>query len=259
MSFFPKDFHLIQSAITAQRYTGSSSVAYPGYNNNLSSGVEATLNPLGLGIMTTPSDSGELLKVVSSNAADVGILIVCEVLNHDGVAQISIAILNGTTPVDLIDVYQQPILVSRVNSVINRSSSPGTLTLGDVIVTDTAGTTTYNGFLARDQRSFCLIFTIPSDKMGVFLPAESTLNKSGGNAATSILRTKTRVSGGPWINNGRWGLHEQGTSAFLFETADEPYIPPFTDIMITAESDTGSTDVTGRVPINLMPANYFSG
>ena len=85
------------------------------------------------------------------------------------------------------------------------------------------------------------------------MPAESTMNKASGTSDSVILRTKTRIKDGSWLNNGRWGLQKNGTSAFLFESYDLPEIPPFTDIMITAQASANSIDVTGRVPISLFP------
>ena len=100
---------------------------------------------------------------------------------------------------------------------------------------------------------------MPSNKMDIFLPAESTINKTGGSDVSVILRTNTRIQGGPWLVNGRWGLQRNGTSAFLFETFERPYIPPFTDITISAEANNSSTEVTGRVPIYIAPSEYCSG
>ena len=268
--FYPKDYLKIPYAITAQRYTGAYSAGYPAYDPNLTQETEETINPLGLGIMTTPSDAGELVTVESTSAGDIGHLIVLECLDGDGLAVLGFAYLNGVTPVVVQDganpATSNDLVISRVNSVINRSNSQFASplsplnTAGDVLCRNLAGTVTYNGFKASDQRSFCLIFTIPSNKMAFFLPAESTINKAGGGQTPSvIMRTKTRIKGGPWLNNGRWGLQKDGTSAFLFETFDRPYIPPFTDIMVTAESSTADTDVTGRVPVWVCPAAYYKG
>jgi len=266
MTFYTNDF---QAGITAQQYDGAYTAGYPGYDPSLTVGIEETINPLGLGIMTTPADSGETCVVYSTNAGDIGHLIVLECLDGDGLAVLGFAYLNGTTPMVVQDganpATSNDLVISRVNSVINRSNSqfpspPSQLnTAGDVLCRNLADTITYNGFTAEDQRSFCLIFTVPSNKMGWFLPAESTINKAGGQDTSVIMRTKTRIAGGPWLNNGRWGLQRDGTSAFLFETFDRPYIPPFTDIMVTAEASSTGTDVTGRIPIWVAPAEYYKG
>lgn len=255
MTFYTNDFRV---GMTAGQYRGGSSSGYPGYHDNLSAGQEETINPMALGLMVTPSDAGETVTIESTSAGDVGFIIILEVLDDSGLSTLGLAVTNGTNPVIVRTTALQPLLVSRVNSVINRTSSR-VQTAGDILCKNLAGDITYSGFKASDQRSFCLLFTTPSDKMGWFLPSESTINKSGGSDATVILRTKTRIKNGPWINNGRWGLHESGTSAFLFETYDQPYIPPFTDIMITAEASSNNTDVTGRVPIYTAPKEYYKG
>lgn len=244
--YYNEDF---RSSIALGLYKNAQTTAYPGYHPNLLQDTETTLNPMGFGLMTTPSDSGELLEVVSTDASDVGRVIVLLVLDADGKEAIGVSLTNGLTPsIILIGGVEAPI--SRVNLVVNRGS---VATVGDIIVRQKGGGTSFNGFKAEDQRSFCLIFTTPSNKKGLFMPAESTMNKATGTSDSVILRTKTRIQGGPWLNNGRWGLQKNGTSAFLFETYDLPEIPPFTDIMITAQASASGIDVTGRVPISLFP------
>jgi hypothetical protein len=241
---YDKDF---QTSVSLGVYSDIADDGFIGYNDNLQANVESTLSPLGLGILTTPSNNGELLQMRSTSTADVGNVIICRVLDADGFLVSTFSILNGTTPVPLLSTSTgTSIPIMRVNRVVNYSS-PADDTIGDVLVEQQGGGTIFSGFKVRDQNSFNLLFTIPVDKKGMFLPAESTINKSSGSTASVILRTRVRTFGRGWWTVGRWGLQTAGTSAFLFETADKPSLDPLTDIMITAEASANAVDVSGRV------------
>ena len=259
MSFYPDD---LAKWLESRKKTGGSSRGYPGYDPELSPNEgEVTINPLGIvALMTTPSDSGEIIYCKSTSASDVGSVVVLDLLDGNGIESRGLAILNGT---DLVPVSRlgdntfTPMLVSRVNAMNNRGQAGGS-TIGDVLCVNDADTVIYSGWKAEDQRSFSLLFTVPANKTAFFLPAEATLNKSGGRDASAVFRTKTRIRGGPWLNSGRWGLQKEGTSAFLFDSFDRPEIPPFTDIMISVQAINSSIDVTGRVPIWTLPVGKLN-
>jgi len=230
---------------------------FPGYIENALTGIEQTLSPLGLGFMDMPDDAGETLSVVSTSVADVGQLILTDVLDSDGLEKTAWAITNGLTKSELrlFDPAQEnpltatPILISRVQSVANRSQSR-LMTAGDVLVVNSADVV-YDGFKQNDGRSLSLKFTIPSDSVGYFLPSDATLNKTGSSTG-AILRTRSRVRGGMWLGNGPWGLNRDGTSAYNFVSADAPRLPPFTDLMVTCEPFANGAFVCGRVSVAII-------
>lgn len=238
---------------TKTRHNG---YGYPGYIDSATANTEATLSPLGLGILEMPDDAGETLFISSTSASDTSFLIIVECLDDQGLQAAAWAITNGTANVELKlfdrslvnPLTNTSILISRVLSVANRSQSR-LMTTGDVLVKNGTGTT-FDGFKAADGRSLSLKFTIPRGKVGYFLPSDSTLNKTG-SASGCVLRTRSRIEGGPWLAQGVWGLQRDGSSAYGFLTADCPVIPPFTDIMVTAEAFSNDTWVSGRVSIAL--------
>lgn len=228
---------------------------YAGYNPNLQADTEATLSPLGLGILQTPSNTGEALQLRSTDIADIGMLIICEILDQNGYAVNTYSILNGTTPVPLLRTDDdQPAVVMRVNKVYNFSDND-VLTQGDVLVEQAGGGTIFSGFKAVDQYSFNLLFTIPVDKTGILLESESTMNRSAGTSSAVDIRTKIRVRGKLWWTRGFWGMQQNGNSAPSFPTADKPRLSPLTDIMVTATSSVNGVSVTGRVPVQLQDRN----
>ena len=250
--FYYKDS--FETSVSSGIYPYVSRVGYSGYNPTLSINTEETLSPLGLGMMTTPVDSGELLEAVSTSSSDIGNIVIVQVLDEEGLERNCMAVLSGTTPVPLLDIKtNQPVPISRVNAVVNRGS---TATTGDVLIRQQGDGTVFSGFKAEDQRSFNLLFTIPSNKKGLFLPSESSINRSAGSDSYAIIRVKSRIKDGLWLNSSRWGLQQKGTSAFLFETYDRPLLPPFTDIMVTAQSSVSGVDVTGRIPIQLVSKTF---
>lgn len=258
---YSNDFNV---AMSARRYIGASNPAYPGYNRSANNGDNFLINPIGMQTMVTPSNTGETVQCVSDNAADVGIALILNVLDENGEEQTGLAILNGTTPVNVTTTSLAPLLVSRINAINNRSN-PGLATQGNVRVRNVVGDTVYSGFQAEDQRTLITMFTIPSNKVGFLLPAEISVNRSGGGSSTVVFTIYSRIrypdtnAVGPWINGGRWGLHETGTSVFLVESFDRPFIPPLTDVYVAAMSDTNGTDVTARLPIWLANSDYYAG
>lgn len=250
--YYNKDF---DTSVSLGLYDNVDKIGYLGFNDNLPQDIEQTLSPLGQGILTTPSDSGELLQIRSDDPADIGITVICTVLDQDGYQKTTVSTLNGTTPVPLIETSTGvEIPVRRINEVYNYST-PALNTVGTVFVEQAGGGTIFSGFTPYSQYSANLLFTIPVDKRGIFLPSEATINKASGSDTSCIISTKVRVLGRPWWVRGRWGLQQKGSSAFLFFTADQPAISPLTDIMITAISSANGLDVSGRVAIQLNNAN----
>lgn len=250
--YYNRDF---DTSVSLGLYSNVRKIGYLGFNTNLPQNTEQTLSPLGQGILSTPSDSGELLQMRSDDAADVGIVVLCTVLDSEGYERTTISTLNGTTPVPLIEVSSgEEIPIRRINEVFNYSS-PAIDTQGSVFVEQAGGGTIFSGFTQDTQYSANLLFTIPVDKRGIFLPSIATMNKSSGADASCIVLTKVRVVGRTWWVRGRWGLQKSGTSAPWFPIADRPTISPLTDIMITAIASASGVDISGRVAIQLNNAN----
>ena len=93
--YYNEDF---RASIALGLYENASTTAYPGYHPNLIADTQVTLNPMGFGLMTTPSNNGELLEVVSTSADDVGRVIVLLVLDAEGKEAIGVSLTNGLTP-----------------------------------------------------------------------------------------------------------------------------------------------------------------
>lgn len=228
------------AAINGGQWAGYSTDFMIGYNPNLTSGTEENIWPLG-GVYTWPTRTGEPMELVSTNPLDNQlILIMC--LDGDGLQVNDFVTLNGVNPVPL------NINPGRINFMLNIDSTDF---LGMVLVRGAGVGPTYSVMMPEDQQSHQLVYTIPSNKRGFFLPAESTLNSSGGADDNVRLSVKLRRPGGVFWRAGRWGLQKRGVSAFIFRTADVPVLTPWIDVAITCVGSSSGIDVSGRVPFLL--------
>lgn len=212
-----------------------------GFNENLVNGVEALVWPGPTAVYVFPDDAGESMRLVSANAADTQTMMI-QALDQDwNEVNIPLA-LDGTTPVTI------PGNLARINRVINIS---GTDTLGDVSVTNAAGSVTYAFILKEEGITTQLVFSIPARYNAKLEDSFITINKSGGATVSVIFRYRRRPFGGSFGTGARFGLNRTGTSAVNLNVKNVAPLSAKSDIMFLALADANNTDVSARLPFTL--------
>jgi len=217
---------------------GLQTASFAGYNPSLDMGVEETIWPLG-GNYVWPNPAGENMEISSTNPADNQLILI---QGLDG---------NGLQKQEVVQIASPsaPVLgFGRINFMINVS---GTEVQGTVSLRAAGGGSIYSQIYPQNQRSFQMIYTLPSDHVGFLLPSESTINAGGGSGDSVTLGAKIRPPGGVFTRAGRWGLQKVGSSAFLFETYDTPILPAYSDLMLTGTASANGIDCSARVPLLL--------
>lgn len=213
-----------------------------GYNADLSSGVEATVWNGPTPMYIFPSDTGEVMEIVSDNAADVGMVIGAQALDQDWNEVTVVVALNGTTPVAI------PGTLARINRAINVGP---TEFAGQVDIRAAGGGTVYAVMLADDQITTQVVFSVPAGYKALLRTALVTLNKSGGTSVSTIFKYVRRNFGGVFATGARFGLQKGGSSSQSIEVENVAPLDPCSDVMLTALADANNTDASARTPLLL--------
>ncbi len=228
-------------AISAGLVDGVKHFGQFGYKTDLSANIEALIWPGPTDEYVFPSDVGETMFIVSDNAADNQTILVQALSEDWDEVDIPVA-LSGTTPVEI------PVKAARVNRVINIST---TETQGDVSVTNAGGGVTFAVMLASEGISTQVLFSVPRGFNAKLEDTFVTLNRSGNQDTSVIFRYRRRPFGGVFGTGARFGLSKRGTSATNLPVKNVTPITAKSDIMLLAEADNGSTDVSARAPFTL--------
>lgn len=216
--------------------------AFFGNNPNLASGVEEVVWPGPTAVYTFPSDTGESMRLVSTNVADNQTILIQALDSNWDEVNVSVT-LNGTTPVTI------PGNLSRINRAFNVSS---TAFAGQVNITNAGGTTVYATLLSSDQITTQMIFSIPNNYNARITTSLVTMNAASGAAsARALFRYVRRNFGSVFLTGGSYGLNKPGTTATTVHIETVTPLQPKSDIMLLATSDTNGVDVSARIPIIL--------
>lgn len=176
------------------------------------------------------------LYISSSSIADVGIPIMVEGLDANGIIQRQTAILNGQTQVAL------PGLWYRQYRAMNNDS--GTLCQGVVYV---AESDTLTGGIPNTtskikimlevefQQTQMLIYTTPRDQESNLCHLFMSIIPKTTATVYARIGLYMRRPGKSWTNQAYFGLITSGTSAFMLDCLEiSGTIPPLTDIVVRA-------------------------
>lgn len=152
---------------------------------------------------TFPSDSGESMTLVSSNAADNQTIVIVGLdVNFEQV--IVPVTLTGLTPVPV------PVILTRVNLLDNISS---TAVLGTISIA--SGANIYCQILPANQISTMGIYTSPAGKTTQILNLFASMIDLTGNTDTSVdCVLKFRPVGGVFKLGLDFGMQRRGTTSF---------------------------------------------
>lgn len=188
-----------------------------------------------------PSDTGEAMELVSTNAADNQTILV-QALNAEW-DQVDVPVtLNGTTPVLLSGN------LARVNRLINADT---TEFMGTVSLRASGGGTTYAIALPTEQISTQVVFSVPRGFKAKLETSFISLNKTGGPDVNVRFRYKRRNFGGVFATGARFGLKKNGTSAATIHIENVAPLLPKSDVMLMATASANQTDVSARLPFTL--------
>lgn len=208
-----------------------------GQANLLTSGVKRTLWNGPTEEYVFPSDSGESMELVSTNAADDQTVFIRGLdSNFDVVSQI--VTLNGTIPVAI------PQQLARVNFVI---LPPPLLTrpLGDILITSVGAVTTYSVTPVGVRGAIQAVFTVPRGKTLSFVSGFFSMDKDSGNDTNVEFALALRSPGDlVTLDSLKVGLNKQGTSAINLPILVGSFVPEMTDVTWNAVSTSSNTNVT---------------
>jgi len=211
-----------------------------GARTGLISGVEEDISFLAADTIPLPSNSGQQLEVVSTDAADTQ-LIEFEALGPGAVVIPNFSVnLNGTTPVLLPEA-----LISRINEMENADLTPF---LGTVNIQAAGAGAIFGTMRPEDQQMNQCMYTVPAGRRWLIKRLIGTLQRSTGtenDLTLSILFKK--FDGTAWRRPFAFGLQRSGDSSFDIEN-DYPSVGAGpVDIKLTARSSVAGADVSGRI------------
>lgn len=208
-----------------------------GQNFGLTSGFKdyVDLTPTG-GNQVLPT-TAEQWEIVSESADDssVGIgarTVAVSTLDGDYKPQITLVVLNGTTPVALDNTH----LRSQSAILLTSGSDPSNTNIGDIIMRVAGGGTERMRIPAGIGDCKSLLFTIPAETTG--FGTSFTLFTSKNRDFT--IRSKLTPFGGATITGGEVSTYQ--TISFFPIVAPFP-LPAKTDIRIEVKSSNPSTEV----------------
>lgn len=200
------------------------------------------------GTYIPPPDAGIQMRLVSTSAADNGVIpgtgvwsVEINYLDHLGIEQTEIVLLNGTTPVDTVATD-----IRRVNYFHTVTADITTLGYGEakgnITLKNIAGTATYAQITATGNFSRHGFFTIPAGKKGRLTGAYvSGGGTSLGRFIRATLRTTTNHDGvlTPGIFQFKRTILEVDSSVVMpFSIPIK--VPALADIKFSAIDENGS-------------------
>ena len=226
---------------------GHSVVSKFGYNSDVDAAAREDIW-VGGGTYVPPSDTGEAIRAVSTNAADLALDMVVSGLDANFARQTKTIQLNGTTPVDIPGIW------TRVDRSFNGN---GTDYLGTANVTNVAGTVNFAVVPPTDQQTNQLFMTIPAGHTGMIKLVGASLNKSGGPTSNAIVRIEIRTFGGVFRTVTRFGLRSDGTSVMVTENILPSPLPEKTDIKMSAEVSVNDSDVSAILQVFIVKDSVY--
>ena len=250
-SFSPE--HSFDTAVGLQLIEGIDQFSTQGFSGEpLDVGIETDVTTIPLtelDVLTDPtlatihfpSNDGEAMEIVSSDAADTGPVEIWA-LGPGGLYLPPFTVtLEGLTPVALPD----PNTYSRINFMRN-IHPPGIV--GTVTIRAAGEGNTFNNMLALHQNSATCRYTIPTGKKGLLKTAVGSMRKQGGtDTALAILIHVKPFDFSKFYHPFGFGLQRGGsTTVPLVNAYPEAINGPF-DVAVSANASSSSAEAAARV------------
>tara|TARA_R110001632_G_scaffold83915_3_gene185432 strand:- start:1159 stop:1908 length:750 start_codon:yes stop_codon:yes gene_type:complete len=190
-----------------------------------------------------PSDSGESMTLVSTNAADTTPIAVVG-LDENFLERVTLVTLTGLTPVAV------PGLWTRINLL----DVVGAVRIVGIVTINGSGNI-YNYISPNYQVSDVGFYTSPAGKTAQILSAFSSLITNSGNDSYAKMSISFRQVGGVFKKALGFGLQRRGTSAItIHNTIPNSLIGPIDNIIRAEPSGAGLT-ASVRVALLLQEPN----
>lgn len=193
-----------------------------------------------------PNDAGQTMEIVSSNPADVGIVITVVGLDETWDDKVQNVTLNGTTPVALTGLW------SRINYVFHASLADVEFT-GNVDVRATGGGAIFARALPAGQESGQTVFSVGRRKSWMVKGLVGTIRKSTGSAGSNIEALFTfRYRGGVFRHPFAFGLQRDGQSSIAFNNFIPERLNAPADIIIQAQASDADIGFGARYQVLMV-------
>ncbi len=207
--------------------------------------TETWISPLGGARPNFPSNDGELIRLVSDNAADDFKVINVIGLGVDFKIQEEVVFLNGLTPVKTTKLF------TRINSLavgLVPGDSPDAVgVVGTVLAQNEAGDTNYRCLVPQSQYSPDGVASIPVDKRAEFENLYFAITRDTNQQAIAYCSLYLRFLGStPFFNPFKFSASTRGSSISTYDNpAPQSFEGPI-DIYITAIGSAANIDVVAR-------------
>lgn len=234
------DFYL---RIAKKEMSGFMSYNVFGYKQGISATVLDDISQIPSTIVI-PTPNGIQLRAVSSSANDISITgtgiraLDLHFLDTNYDVQSEIIIMNGLTPVNTVAANIQRVLWMHALTV----GSAGGVAAGNISLTNTAGTVTYEYITAGGNRSLSSHFTIPDGKIGFILEWQASAVKQDMSVR---LRATAHFHDNPTLLPGVFIFHDLMVlkDGSLYVPKKIPLIfPARCDIKVSAVAGTANGD-----------------
>ena len=210
--------------------------------------VETLISPLLGALPSYPSNDGEIVAMVSDNAADVGLVEISgldtEFKSHRERVQI-----NGLTPV------QTTKLFTRINNI---SWLEPTAFQGFIRITNIGDTSNYRSASPEAQISLDMFYSVPSDRKWVVDSIYSAITRDSGGQATSTVSIYFRPVGFAFRRAFKFATVNTGNSSNFYPNAIPSQGSGPADFYLTAFTTDASggtpAEVVARMCINMVTA-----
>ena len=199
--------------------------------------TEILLSPIGGTVPTFPSDDGEIVSVVSTDVADVGLVGVYG-LDKDFKPHYEVLQMNGTTLVNSSKEF------TRINSLIWLEK---TAFVGELRVTDTSNVNQYRSASSDTQTSRDCFHTMPANTDWFIDNIYSSMARDNNSQSFGTVKLYSRTVGYSFKRYFKFTLANRGSSNSFY-----PNTLPFigntpTDIYLTAETTDGTVDQPAEI------------
>jgi len=207
----------------------------------LSNLVETYMSPLGGIKPNLPSDTGELIQLVSANVADIGLLKVVG-LGIDFKYLSETITLNGQIAV------QTSKLFTRINNIIWLGPLPF---LGLIKAQNLAGDTDYRSCSVDAQLSVDSLYSTPMDRKWQVLLLYAAIVRDANQQSTGAVSLYFKPIGSSYKRPFRFPLSMTGSSSATYHNVLPIEYRDSADFYLTALTSDAGTEVAARLSIKL--------
>lgn len=204
---------------------------------------ETYISPLGGLVPNTPSDTGELIQLVSADAADVGdIKVIGLDINFKYISEI--VKLNGIIPVQTTQQF------TRINDLVwyERTAFSGLIK-----AQNTLGDTDYRSCSVDSQLSVDSLYSVPADRKWQVPLVYAAIIRDANQQSTGSINLYYRDIGFAYRRPFRFSMSMSGNSSSNYENLFPFELDGPVDIYNSAQASDIGTDIVARLTVKLNP------